>query len=80
MTSMFARYTHLSPDHELSFIERIAVTATKTATRKARATQKDAENGSKVRYKVSPKVSPEKDGDSSEIRWTEKRRLFQTLN
>jgi site-specific recombinase XerC len=31
--TMSARYAHLSPDHKLSVIDRIAAAATKTATR-----------------------------------------------
>jgi integrase len=38
--TMSARYAHLSPDHKLSVIDRIAAPATKTATRRARATRK----------------------------------------
>ncbi len=33
--TMYSRYAHLSPDHELSEIDRIASTATETATRTA---------------------------------------------
>jgi hypothetical protein len=36
--TMSARYAHLSPDHKLSVIDRIAATAIKTATRRSRKT------------------------------------------
>jgi site-specific recombinase XerD len=35
--TMSARYAHLSPDHKLSVIDRIAATATRTATKQKRS-------------------------------------------